>query len=99
MEMRSTTVTVTFRQGFFLPGHEAPFPAGTYEVLSEDERLEGLTFEAYRRVATFLRIRGQGAAAGRTELQPVSQQDLDAALLADQAGSPRGAVAPGTEDG
>ena len=63
MEMRSTTVTVTFRQGFFLPGHEAPFPAGTYEVLSEDERLEGLTFEAYRRVATFLRIRGQGAAA------------------------------------
>lgn len=96
MELRSNTMTVTFRQSFCLPGHDAPFPAGTYEVLSEDERLDGLTFEAFRRVATFLRITGNGASSGRTELQPVSQQDLDAALLADQGKRPVGPTDEGS---
>lgn len=82
--MRSTCVTLTFRSAFRLPGYDMPFPAGTYEVLSEDERLDGLSFEAFRRVATFLRITGRDGASGRTELFPVSQQDLDAAILADQ---------------
>lgn len=88
MDLRSTIATVTFSSSFCLAGHEAPFPAGTYEVLSEDERLEGLSFEAFRRIATFLRITGTGLSAGRTELLPVSQQDLDAAVLADQAKHP-----------
>jgi hypothetical protein len=95
--MRSTIENVTFRQGFRLPGHDTDYPAGTYAILREDERLEGLTFEAFRRVATFLRVEGQGAEAGRSELRPVSEQDLDAALLADQAGSPfqpNGGMAP-----
>jgi len=86
--MRSTIVNVTFRQGFRLPGIEAEFPAGSYEVFCEDERLEGPTFEAFRRIATFLQIKGQGPHAGLTELQPISQQDLDAALLADRGGTP-----------
>lgn len=84
--MRSTCVSLTFRSPFHLPGYDAPFPAGTYEVLSEDERLDGLSFEAFRRQSTFLRISGRGGSQGRTELLPVSQQDLDAAVLADQAG-------------
>jgi hypothetical protein len=96
MELRSNSVTVTFHQSFCLPGHDAAFPAGTYEVLSEDERLDGLTFEAFRRVATFLRISGNGASSGRTELQPVSQRDLDAALLADQGRQSAGATGAGS---
>lgn len=97
MTMRSTIENVTFRQGFRLPGHDTDYPAGTYTILREDERLEGLTFEAFRRVATFLRVEGKGAEAGRSELRPVSEQDLDAALQADQAGSPfqpNGGMAP-----
>lgn len=98
LEMRSTCVTVTFRSAFRLPGYVAPFSAGTYEVLSEDERLDGLSFEAFRRVATFLRISGQDSPRGRTELFPVSQADLDAAVLADQTGHSAAAAAAGSPE-
>ncbi|WRH63709.1 MAG: hypothetical protein RSE12_05055 [Fuscovulum sp.] len=82
--MRSTTATVTFRNSFRLPGHDRDFPSGSYDVLREDERLDGLTFEAFRRVATYLRVRGRGVQAGQTELLPITEKDLDAALLADR---------------
>lgn len=83
--MRSSTATVIFANSFHLPGHEADFPSGSYEVLREDERLDGLTFEAFRRVATYLRVWGRGAQAGQSELLSITEQDLDAALLADKA--------------
>jgi hypothetical protein len=82
--MRSTTATVTFRSSFRLPGHDRDFSSGSYDVLREDERLDGLTFEAFRRVATYLRVWGRGVQAGQTELLPITEKDLDAALLADR---------------
>lgn len=90
MDLRSTTTTVMFRRDFSLPGHDAPFPAGTYEVLCEDERIDGLTFEAFRRVATFLRSTGVGMLADTAELKWIAPEDLAAALRADQAGEPGG---------
>lgn len=83
--MRSTIETVNFTRAFTLPGYDDLLPAGSYEVLREDERLEGLTFDAYRRVATFLRVLGHGAEAGRTELRPTTDNDLEAALRRDRA--------------
>jgi hypothetical protein len=83
--MRSTTATVIFKNSFRLPGHDTDFPSGSYDVLREDERLDGLTFEAFRRVATYLRVWGRGVKAGQTELLPITEQDLDAALQADKA--------------
>lgn len=82
--MRSTTATVTFHHPFTLAGYDDQLPAGSYDVLREDELLEGLSFEAYRRVATFLRVL-HGSAAGRSELRPVSDADIDAALDRDRA--------------
>jgi len=84
MSMRSTTETVTFRHDFSLAGYDDLLPAGAYEVLREDELLEGLTFDAYRRVATFLRVRGQGALAGQVELRPIAEADLEAARHRDE---------------
>lgn len=84
VQTRTTTLSVTFRHGFHLPGYGEEVPAGTYDVLCEDEHLEGLTFDAFRRLSTYLRIAGAGMQAGRTEWWPVSQRDLEAALLADQ---------------
>lgn len=83
--MRSTIETVIFTRAFTLAGFEDLLPAGAYEVLCEDERLEGLTFDAYRRVATFLRVPGHGADAGRTELRPTTESDIEAALRRDRA--------------
>lgn len=83
MDTRSTRTTVTFSHPFHLPGHQGDLPAGDYDVLAEDELLEGLSFQAYRRTGTYLSIHGTGARAGRTELREVAQKDLDLALIRD----------------
>ena len=84
MTMRSTRSTVTFSNRFTLPGYVGDLPAGDYEVLVEEELLQGLSFEAYRRTATYLTVRGRGSHAGRSELRAISDSDLKEALSQDQ---------------
>ncbi|MCO6381409.1 hypothetical protein [Oceanicola sp. 502str15] len=83
MNMRSSTSTVTFSNPFTLPGYTGELPAGDYEVLVEEELLQGLSFEAYRRTATYLKVRGKGAQAGRRELRATTEGDLTKALHRD----------------
>jgi hypothetical protein len=85
MTMRSTISTVTFSSPFTLSGYPGDLPAGDYEVLVEEELLQGLSFEAYRRTATYLTVRGSGNHAGRTELRAISENDLKEALSQEQA--------------
>jgi hypothetical protein len=85
MNMRSTRSTVTFSSRFTLPGFPGDLPPGDYEVLVEEELLQGLSFEAYRRTATYLTVRGRGGHAGRTELRAISDSDLKEALSRDRA--------------
>ncbi len=80
----TTTSTVTFVFPFVLPGYSDEFPAGNYEVIAEDELLANLSFAAYRRTATHIRVE-QADGTGRTELRPVDQRDLDLALSQDQS--------------
>jgi len=84
MNMRSTRSTVTFSNPFTLSGYPGELPAGDYEVLVEEELLQGLSFEAYRRTATYLTVRGRGRHAGRSELRATSDSDLKEALSRDQ---------------
>jgi hypothetical protein len=85
MNMRSTRSTVTFSNPFTLSGYPGELPAGDYEVLVEEELLQGLSFEAYRRTATYLTVRGRGI-AGRSELNcTISERDLKEALSRDAA--------------
>lgn len=83
MNMRSTRSTVTFSNPFNLSGYPGDLPAGDYEILVEEELLLGLSFEAYRRTATYLTVRGTGAHAGRTELRATTESDLKQALSRD----------------
>jgi hypothetical protein len=85
MNMRSTRSTVTFSNPFTLSGYPGDLPAGDYEVLVEEELLQGLSFEAYRRTATYLTVRGRGRHVGRTELRAISDSDLKQALSRDAA--------------
>ena len=80
MNMRSTRSTVTFSNPFTLPGYPEVLPAGDYDVLVEEELLQGLSFEAYIRTATYLTVRETGGHAGRTELRATSDSDLKQAL-------------------
>ena len=85
MNMRSSRSTVTFFNPFALPGYSDKLPAGEYEVVVEEELLQGLSFEAYRRTATYLTVCGKGDRAGRTEMRPITARDLEMALSRDRA--------------
>lgn len=80
MNMRTSRSMVTFPHVFVLPGYPEELPAGDYEVVTEEERLQGLNFEAYRRTATYLTVHGRGKHAGRIEQHPVSERDIALAV-------------------
>lgn len=88
MTMRSTNSTVTFLAPFALSWYPDELPAGAYEVVVEEELLQGISFEAWRRTATYLMVRGSGRHAGRTEMRAISDSDLKEALSRDAAASP-----------
>ena len=84
MLTRSTRSMVTFSNPFTLSGYPGDLPPGDYEVLVEEELLQGPSFEAYRRTATYLTVRGRGSHAGRCELRAIFEKDLKEALSRDQ---------------
>ncbi|MGG5808265.1 hypothetical protein [Falsiroseomonas sp. CW058] len=83
MLTRSHRTTVVFRRPFMLAGFDRPQPAGTYDVETEEELLEGLSFPAYRRVATVMtpRARQPGALLQALAVDP---GELDRALASDR---------------
>lgn len=90
MLTRTKRHTVTFAHAFTLTGVERALPAGDYEIVTDEELIEGLSFPVYRRVSTFLMLPMQGRSPG--EMLTVSADDLSAALAFDrspEAGTPR----------
>ena len=85
MTIRTTYRTLSFIHPFQLKDMDAPRPAGRYIVETDEERLQGLSFPAYRRVATRLLLPtgSRGSIAGETiEIDPL---ELDAAQARDAA--------------
>lgn len=83
MSMRSFTSVVVFKHPFVLPGSPDVFPAGRYEVLVEEELLDGLSFPAFRETAAHLMIFGSRPGSGPSEMRATSTAELDAALRHD----------------
>src|SRR4030095_395876 len=70
MSTRTTETTVTFRRPFTLLALEGAQPAGTYRLVTEEEQIPGLSFTAFRRMATLLHLRSRARrhAPGRARL-------------------------------
>ena len=85
MNSRSTKSTVTFAHPFRIAGYDDELPAGAYDVLVDEDLMEGLSFEAFRRTASYLLIGGQAGGRGTSEMRPIDPRDLEAALARDQA--------------
>jgi hypothetical protein len=83
MTTRTTETTVTFRRPFTLAAIDGAQPAGTYRVETDEERLEGLSFDAFQRVATMLHLPAMSAPSGRRQVITVDPAELAAALEAD----------------
>ncbi|AMK19463.1 MULTISPECIES: hypothetical protein [Sphingobium] len=80
MTVRTTRKSVTFAAPFRLIGFDEPLPAGSYEVETDEEMLEGAAHTAFRRTATTLRVR-KGSV---TEHHSIDPADLAAALERDR---------------
>ena len=52
MPNRTRREHLIFERPFRLKGWAEPHPAGTYVLETEEELIEGMSFEAYRRVST-----------------------------------------------
>jgi hypothetical protein len=87
MPTRSLHSTVVFRHPFVLKGLDGVQPAGTYDIETEEELLEGLSFEAYRRVSTTM-TRRQPATGALLQAQVVDPAELDRAIAADREAAP-----------
>ena len=70
MLSRTTTRTVTFLMPFSVAAASREIPAGAYFIETDEELIQGLSFPAYRRVATFLRIPQPRRASGRLHSCP-----------------------------
>ncbi len=85
MLTRSTRSMVTFSNDFMIGDSQWELPPGTYEILVEEELLQGISFEAYRRTATYLMVRGRRSNTGQTTMQLTTKEDLEHAIACDQA--------------
>ena len=56
MTIRSRRETVTFKHPFRIRGIDRLLPAGSYEVITDEEMIEGLSFASLRRVATMIMV-------------------------------------------
>ena len=76
MTLRSRHETIIFKHPFQIRGIDRLLPAGAYEVVTDEEMIEGLSFASYRRVATMIMV---PALAPRGSMEMISIGSIDLA--------------------
>lgn len=84
MTRRTTTSTVTFKHPFTIEGLEGWQPAGSYVVDTEEELLQDLSFPAWRRVHTSLRVPHRPGSWVTHQDVTLDSATIEAALTADK---------------
>lgn len=75
MTTRTKRETVTFRYPFALDGMSRILPAGDYEVVTDEEMIEGLSFPVYRRLATMMMVPTPTASIEMLNIDPLNLAD------------------------
>lgn len=83
MNTRTRRKSVSFAKPFAFAGIGRILPAGSYEVATDEELVEGLSFPVYRRVATLMLVPAFSHQGSSTEMVSVSANELAAALERD----------------
>ena len=81
---RTKRVTLNFRHPFSLKGVDRQLPPGSYEIVSDEELIEELSFPVYRRVATLILVPGEGHQKSSVEMVNVDPAELKATHERDQ---------------
>jgi len=85
MTVRTTKKTVTFVKSFKLGDFEEVLPPGTYNVETDEELIEGLSFQAYRRILTLIHLPAKSRNPRLSRTLTIDPNELDAALKRDAA--------------
>jgi hypothetical protein len=83
MTIRSRTETITFKHPFQIRGVDRLLPAGPYEVITDEEMIEGLSFASYRRVATMIMVPAAASRGSTMEMISIGSVDLSDAQRTD----------------
>ena len=75
MTTRSRRETVHFKHPFRIRGVDRLLPAGAYEVVTDEEMIEGLSFPCFRRVATMIMV--PGASLNISSMEMISNSSVD----------------------
>ena len=81
--IRTTDTTVVFRRPFALSGLDRQQPAGAYRLVIDEEEIVGVSFLAYRRMATMLHTPSITDRGGLHEVFIIDPMELETALAAD----------------
>ena len=82
MTIRSRRETVTFRHPFRIHGIERMLPAGAYQVIADEERIDSDIVSAWRRVGTSIIVPVEGV-LGSVEMLSIRAADLASAIVVD----------------
>ena len=76
MTTRTRRETIHFRHPFNMKGIDRLLPAGPYEVVTDEEMIEGLSFPCFRRVATMITVPSAVPHTAAMEMVSISSVDL-----------------------
>ena len=88
MTTRSRLETVHFKHPFRIKGIDRLLPPGAYEVITDEEMIEGLSFASFRRVATMMTVPAAPPRTSTVERISINPVDLADAQRID-ADAPR----------
>lgn len=74
MTTRSRRETITFQHPFQIRGIDRLLPPGDYEIITDEEMIEGLSFPVFRRVATMIMV---PAVAQNSAMEMISIGSVD----------------------
>lgn len=83
MTTRSRRETVHFKHPFRIKGIDRLLAPGAYEVVTDEEMIEGLSFASFRRVATMIMVPAAAPQISSMEMISIGSVDLSDAQRED----------------
>jgi hypothetical protein len=83
MTTRSRRETVHFKHPFRIKGIDRLLAPGAYEVITDEEMVEGLSFASFRRVATMIMVPAAAPRTSSVEVISIGSVDLSDAQRED----------------
>src|SRR4026208_49177 len=84
MSIRTTRKIVEFNKPLLSEGIDGILPAGSYEIVTDEELIEGLSFPVYRRVATMMLAYTKSSPVPSTEMLTIDPRGLVGAMERDK---------------